>query len=39
MSVCNLGFHFILDDFLRLLMLKCLCQPVKASLSCVEVTE
>lgn len=32
-------WNFILDDFLMLLTLECLCQPVKASLSCMEVME
>lgn len=39
MSICNLDFHVILDDFLTLLTLECLCQPIKGSLSRVEVAE
>ena len=39
MSVCILDFHVLLDDYLTLLTLECLCQPVKAPWSCVEVTE
>lgn len=38
MCVCNLDFHFVLDDFLMLLILECLCQLIEASLSYVEVS-
>lgn len=39
MSICILDFHVLLDDCLTLLTLVCLCQPIKAPWSRVEVTE